>query len=69
MGGNVARMGEMKNAYKILIRKSEGRDHAEDLGVVGRLIFDWISGIEGGKMWTGFIGLRIGISGGLLLTQ
>jgi hypothetical protein len=24
MGGDVARMGEIRNAYKILVRKSEG---------------------------------------------
>lgn len=28
----------MKNAYKILIRKSEGRDHSEDLCSDGRII-------------------------------
>jgi hypothetical protein len=33
----VARMGEMRNAYSILVGKSEGRDHLEDLGVDGEI--------------------------------
>jgi len=35
--GHVARMGEMRNAYSILVGKSEGRDHLEDLGVDGEI--------------------------------
>jgi hypothetical protein len=31
-------MGEMRNAYKILVGKPEGRDHSEDLGVDGMII-------------------------------
>jgi hypothetical protein len=38
--GHAARMGEMRNAYDILVGKSEGkRDHLEDLGIDGRRIF------------------------------
>jgi hypothetical protein len=36
------------------------RDHLKDLGVDGRTILDWILGKEGGKLWTGFVWLRIG---------
>jgi hypothetical protein len=32
-------MGEMRNAYKILVGKLKGRDHSEDL------ILEWILGI------------------------
>jgi hypothetical protein len=32
-------MEEMRNAYKILAGKPEGRDHSEDLGTDGRIIF------------------------------
>jgi hypothetical protein len=39
---NVARTIEMKNSYKILVRKSEGRDNAEALGVDGRIILKLI---------------------------
>jgi hypothetical protein len=42
------------------------RDHSEDLGVDGRIILEWISGEGGGKVWTGFIWLRIETTGGLL---
>jgi hypothetical protein len=31
-------MGEMKNAYRILVWKPEGRNYLEDLGVDGRII-------------------------------
>jgi hypothetical protein len=41
----------------------KGRDHSEDLGVDGR-ISDWILEKWGWKLWTGFIWLRIGTSGG-----
>jgi hypothetical protein len=36
--GHVARMGDMRNAYKILIGKTEGRNHSEDIGVDGILV-------------------------------
>jgi len=29
--GLIACMGEMRNAYRILVRKPEERDHSEDL--------------------------------------
>jgi hypothetical protein len=48
-------MGEMRNVYKILVRKPERR----------RLL-EWIFGKEGWKVWTGCLWLRIGPSGGLL---
>jgi hypothetical protein len=28
-----ASMGDIRNAYKILVGKSEGKDHAEELGI------------------------------------
>jgi hypothetical protein len=42
--GHVARMGEMRGAYNILIGRPEG----------------WILGKKGLGMWIGFIWLRIG---------
>jgi len=42
-------MGEGRSAYKILIGKLKGRDHLEDLGVVGRLMLECVlekQGIE-----------------------
>jgi hypothetical protein len=36
-------MEEIRNAYKILVRKPEGKRHAEDLGIGGRIL-EWILG-------------------------
>jgi len=38
----------------------------EDVGVDGKIILEWILGKQGGKVWTGFIWLRIGSIGGSL---
>jgi hypothetical protein len=53
---HVARMGEIRNATKFLLEKLKRRDHLDHLGVNGRV-------------WTGFIWLRIGNSGELLRTR
>jgi hypothetical protein len=37
MGGYVARMGVLRNAYSILVGNLKGRDHSEDLGVEGKI--------------------------------
>jgi len=39
-------MGEMKNAYKIVVGKPERkrRDHSKDLDVDGRIISEWMLG-------------------------
>jgi hypothetical protein len=39
---HVARLGEMRNAYKILIGKPEEKADSKDLGVEGRIILEWI---------------------------
>jgi hypothetical protein len=44
----------------------KGRDHSEDLCVDERIILEWILGKYGGKVWTRYIWLRIGTSGGIL---
>jgi hypothetical protein len=59
-------MVEGINAYKMLSERVKGRDHAVDLVVDGRIILELILGEQGGEMWTGYIWLRIGTSGGLL---
>jgi hypothetical protein len=59
-------MGEMRNEYKILVGKPEGKRP------LGRARRRWkgntrmILGKWGGKMWTGCLWLRIGTSGGPL---
>jgi hypothetical protein len=39
------------------------RDHYEYRGTDGRIILKWILNKQHGKVWIGFISLRIGISG------
>jgi hypothetical protein len=40
-------MGKMRNGYKILVGKPEGKIRLEDLGVDGKIILEWILG----KRW------------------
>jgi len=46
----------------------KGRDHSEDLGTEGRTS-ELIVGKYGGKVWTGYICLRIVTSGGLFVNM
>jgi hypothetical protein len=65
LAGHVARMGEKRNAYRILVGKPEGRP-------LGRPRRRWVDNNKidlreiDGMVWSGSIWLRIGISGGLL---
>jgi len=45
---HVARTGERRGVYKVLVGKSEGKDHLEDLGIVGRIILSrkWDGGMD-----------------------
>jgi hypothetical protein len=36
--GHMVRMGKLRNAYKILVEKPEGKRPFKDLGVVGRIV-------------------------------
>jgi hypothetical protein len=60
--------GDKRNTYKALVRKLKERDHSEERDVIGRIILEWILERYDGVVWTGLIWLRIGTSGGLLLT-
>jgi hypothetical protein len=42
--GHVARMGEGRNVYRVLVRKPEGKDHLKDKGVDGRMGSKWTLG-------------------------
>jgi hypothetical protein len=43
-------MGNMRNAYKVLVGKPEGRDHLEELDVERRIELEKILGKWGGKV-------------------
>jgi hypothetical protein len=66
--GHVARMGETRNIYRILVGKPEGKRP------LGRPRRRWVDDIKmdlrgigwDGVVWTGWNWLRIGTSGGLL---
>jgi hypothetical protein len=60
LAGHVARIVEMINAYKILV------GNLDNLGTDMKVILKWILGNWGGKVWTDFIWLRTGTSGGQL---
>jgi hypothetical protein len=40
--GHVADTGDIRNAYKILVRKPEGKIHSEDLSIDGRILLKQI---------------------------
>jgi hypothetical protein len=67
--GHVARTGEGRGAYRVLVGRPEGR---RPLGRPRRRCEDNIKmdlqevGYGGGGAWTGLIWLRIGTGGGLL---
>jgi len=63
---HVAGVVEIRNAYKIFVGKPEGKKHSEDLGVDGRIMFEWILGKWSGNLWTACIWLMLGTSWGLL---
>jgi hypothetical protein len=60
MEGHASRTEEITNAYKILVRNPKGKDHYGELGADGRVIL-------GVTVWAGFIWLRIGTRGRLVL--
>jgi hypothetical protein len=62
---HVARMVEIRNAYIILLEGLKGRYRWKDLGLHGMIILKRILKKQGGRVWTGFVYLRIGTSGGL----
>jgi len=64
--GHVARMGEERGAYRVLVGKPEGKNHWVDLGVDGWIILGWISRRWDVGMWTGLGWPRIETGGGRL---
>jgi hypothetical protein len=64
--GHVARMGERRGVYKVLVGKPEGKNHLEDAGIDVRIILRWIFRKWDVRAWTGSSWLRIGTGGGHL---
>ena len=63
---HIARMGERRDVYRVLVRNPEGKNHLGEQGVDGRIILRWIL-----RKWEGVVGtvwswLRIGTGGGRL---
>jgi hypothetical protein len=48
--GHVARLGEKRNAYRLLVGKPEGKSHSEDQDVGGWILERW-----DGVMWRGLV--------------
>ena len=67
--GHVARMGEERAVYRVLVRKPDGRNHWGNLGVDGWIILGRISRKEDVGIWTGLGWLRIEIGGGRLCVR
>jgi hypothetical protein len=40
--GHIAHMWEGRGTYKVLVGRSEGRNHLEEPGVDGRIILKWV---------------------------
>jgi len=64
--GHVARVGEERGLYRVLVGKPEGKNHWGDLGVDGRIILERISRRWNVDIWTGLGWPRIGTGGGRL---
>ena len=65
--GHVARMGEGRGVYRVLVGKPEGqRDHWGDPDADGRIILRWIFRKWEEVVGTGWSWLRIGTGGGHL---
>jgi len=63
---HVARMGEERGVYRVLVGKPEGIDHWRDLGVDGWIVLGWISKKWDVGVWTGLGWPRIETVGGHL---
>jgi hypothetical protein len=56
----------LKIHTKFMFERLKGRDHLEEAGIDRRMILTWALNKQNGRMWTGFIWLRIWTNGRLL---
>jgi hypothetical protein len=61
--GNVARVGEKRGVYRVLVGKPEGKRPLGEPGLDGRIVLRWICRKWDVRVWTGSSCLRIGTSG------
>ena len=61
--GHVARIGERRGIYRVLVGNLKERDRLGGLGVDGRIILSWIFRKWDLGVWTGSSWLRIGTGG------
>jgi hypothetical protein len=68
--GHVTYIWEIRNTYRILMRKPEGKIPLRRLVpyIHGRIILNYILKKQDRRAWIGLIWLWLGISGGLLWT-
>jgi hypothetical protein len=66
MGGACSANGKRRGVYRVLVWKSEGKNHLGDQCVDGRIILRWIFRKWDVWVWTGLSWLRAGKVGGNL---
>jgi len=64
--GHVARTGERRGVYRVLVGKPEERAYLEDPSVDGKIILRWTFRKLDVRVWTESSWLRTGTSGGHL---
>jgi hypothetical protein len=59
MSGACRTHGRDEKFVVFWLENLKGRDHSEDMDIDGRIILGWVLRKQGGKVWTGFVWLRI----------